>query len=156
MPTVAGNTLNIHGRLLGLARGLMESGDAWLSGAKMHGMLSGTMNGQTALGTNQATAFLMTNPTTQFTVVASGTGVVFPPAVQGMELCVINDGAQTLTAYGSATTSDTIDGVATATGVSVSAARRSKFKAMTTASLAEGSQAAVIGLWVSLGMAKST
>ena len=156
MPKVTGNTLSLHGRLLGLARGLMQAGDAFLCGAMFHGLLAGTMAGQTALGTTQATAFLMTNPVIQFTTVAANTGVVFPPAVLGMELTVINDGVSTLTAYGSATTSDTIDGVATATGVPVSAGRRSLFNAVSTGSVAEGSQGAVIGLWVSQGNAKST
>lgn len=49
------------------------------------------------------------------TVAAPGNGVRLPPALQGLEVCVINDGANPMTVFGAG--SDLINGVAGATGI---------------------------------------
>jgi hypothetical protein len=69
----------------------------------------------TATGANQAGALPLTNQTNRITTVAAGTGVSLPPAVAGLELTIINHGANPLQVYGVGT--DTIDDVAAAAGV---------------------------------------
>lgn len=49
------------------------------------------------------------------TAAAVGNAVRLPPALQGLEVCVINDGANAITVFGFGT--DTINGVAAATGI---------------------------------------
>ena len=91
----------------------------------------------TAAG-NQATAYKLTAVQSRITVcVTNGDSVKLPPAIVGSAFVVINDGAATCQVYGSGT--DTIDGVATATGVTVSNAKRAIFYCVAN------------GLWQSLG-----
>lgn len=80
-------------------------------------------NALTAAGTNQATALVLPSNINRFTTVASGTGVVLPAATKpGQILYIYNAGANVLKVYGNG--SDTIDGVAGATGVSLTNALR--------------------------------
>lgn len=152
------NFLSLHGRLFGLFRLGVSPGDCWIGGDQFQGVLSGVSLGQATTSSNssQAAGFAITTAVVQFTTVASGSYGVLPPAVQGMEIEVINDGSNALQVCGSAATGDTIDGVATATGVAVSNARRSRFRALNTALAASGASAATVGQWVSMGMPKST
>lgn len=76
----------------------------------------------TAVGTNQATALVLVTNYSRFTTVASGTGGALPAAFAGMELIVVNAGANTLAIYGNGL--DTIDGTAGATGVTLTTAHR--------------------------------
>lgn len=152
------NFMSIFGRRLGLFQGLMSPTDEWLGGDNFQGVLNGTAAGLVTLAaqSSQALGFPLTAAVNQFSTVAASSFAVLPPAVVGMGVWVVNDGGQTLTVCGAAGTADTIDGVATATGVSVSNARRTYFKATATALTASGATAAVVGTWVSMGVAKST
>jgi hypothetical protein len=142
------NFLSIHGRIFGLFRGLISLGDAFLGGDNFHGVLESTADGLVATGTNQATALQLSAVLNRFSTVAASTGAMLPVSQPGMTIEVINDGAQTLTVFPSNSANEvaapTIDGVAAATGVSVSSARRSMFKCTTA------------GTWFSYGVAKST
>ena len=68
-----------------------------------------------ATGNNQATAFVIYADGNRFTVVPAGAGCVLPPAVPGLDICIVNHGANALQVYGQGT--DTIDDVAGSTGV---------------------------------------
>lgn len=148
----------LHGRLWGLFRGLGSAGDAWAGGDGFQGVLEGVTNSITATASGtQATGVQLTAAINRVSVCATnGDSVVLPKAVQGMSVLVINDGAATCQVFGFAATADTIDAVATATGVTVTNARRTLFKALNTALPASGTQVAVPGLWISMGVAKST
>ena len=94
-------------------------------------------------GGNQATAYKLTAATNRIKVCAlNGDSVALPPAIVGSRFVVINDGAATCQVYGSGT--DTIDAVATATGVTVSNAKRAIFYCVAN------------GLWQSLGGSKAS
>jgi hypothetical protein len=157
MPFLPGNYLSLHGRLVGLFRGILKSGDSYIGGESLNGILETVNAGLTATaGGTQAASQVPTAAINQFTTVATAAdGMTLPVAVKGMTITVINDGANAMQVFGSPTTSDTIDGVATATGVAVTAAKRTRFTALNDASVAEGTQAAVIGKWVSLESVKS-
>src|ERR1700687_1512792 len=70
----------------------------------------------TALGGGQAGALVLTKEINRFTTVAAGNGASLPASSPGLTIMVINGGANSLQVYGAGT--DTIDDVATATGVS--------------------------------------
>lgn len=75
-----------------------------------------------ATGANQAGALALTAQTSRFTTVAAGTGALLPASLAGLEITIINHGANPLTVYPSLAASDaaaTIDDVATATGVQI-------------------------------------
>lgn len=75
-------------------------------------------NSITALGTTQATSYQLKATYNVIGTTAANTGVKLPPPVIGADpVYVFNDGASTLKVYGFA--SDTINGVAGATGVSM-------------------------------------
>ena len=57
------------------------------------------VTGLTATGTVQANALAITKDFNVVSTAASGTGVVFPTAVAGMRLVVVNNGANPLTVY---------------------------------------------------------
>lgn len=76
-------------------------------------------NGLTAVGTTRATGLQLTSRINNITTAASGTGVVLPLGIPGTRVTLFNNGAQTVQVYGSG--SDTIDGVAAATGVPLTA-----------------------------------
>lgn len=72
--------------------------------------------GVTALGTNLATAYVITTPQTYFSTVAASTGCALPDSTAlntGIEYIIWNQGANTLTVY--AQTGDTIGGGASTT-----------------------------------------
>lgn len=73
---------------------------AWLN-ALAAGQNASYVSGLTAAGTNQATALQLApgNTLVEIDTVASGTGVALPPAVQGTELSLYNNGANTLDVY---------------------------------------------------------
>ena len=87
--------------------------------------------GATATGTNQATAFVLTTIITNFTTAAASTGAVLPTATKvGRKWIVYNNGANPIQIYGNGT--DTIDGVAGATGVTLTNARAASFTCVQT------------------------
>lgn len=68
-------------------------------------------------GGGQSAAFQITSQTTRITTVATiGDSVMLPPSAPGLELLVINHGANAMQVFGSGT--DTVDDQAAATGVS--------------------------------------
>lgn len=78
----------------------------------------------------QANSYQLSAQISRLTTVATNTdGVKLPLAVPGMELTVINDGAAIAQVF--PTSPDTIDGVATATGVALTNAKRAKFHCVT-------------------------
>lgn len=150
------NFLSLHGRVFGLFRGLINAGDGWLGGDGFQGVLHSVSDNLTAVGSSQATGLALTTVINRFTTVAASTAAVLPVGYTGQVIYVINDGASPLQVYGNATAADTIDGVATATGVTITNARRSRFICTTGYQPATTSVAAVPGVWVSEGVAKST
>lgn len=82
--------------------------------------------GITATGTTQADAFQLTSVLNEVDTTAASTGVNLPPSSgtrsQNFSRCVIyNNGANALTVYAARGASDTINGTAGATGVSIPA-----------------------------------
>lgn len=78
---------------------------------------SGMTNITAFAGGGQANAFQIVTQTARVTTVATAAdSVKLPPATKGLEILLINHGANAMQVYGSGT--DTIDDVATATGVS--------------------------------------
>src|SRR5579872_2320680 len=101
------------GRALGVfAAGVpLQSGDYYLESFQDN--ITATASG------TQATAFPITTMTSRITTVATAADSVALPASQpGMELMVINHGANAMQVYGNLQEGATIDDVATATGVS--------------------------------------
>jgi len=82
-------------------------------------------NTKTATGSSRTDAYAMTTANLRFTTVAASTGVVLTAALAGRFRRIWNAGANTLTVYGAG--SDTIDGTAGATGVSLPAATNMTF-----------------------------
>jgi hypothetical protein len=84
--------------------------------------------GLTAAGTNQATALPLTKALNVVATAAASTGVLLPDDTVvgvGGAVTVYNDGANAIKVY--ATGSDTIDGTAGATGVTLTNAKRCRF-----------------------------
>ena len=79
----------------------------------------------TATGTNQGTALAIKTMQNRFTTVASGTGAILPAAVPGMNIVIMNAGANSLQVYGNG--SDTINGIAAATGVSLASGKTAEY-----------------------------
>jgi hypothetical protein len=69
----------------------------------------------TATGNNQATAYQLVADGNRFTTVPLGSGCLLPMAAPGLDICIVNHGANPLQVYGQGT--DTVDDVAGATGV---------------------------------------
>jgi len=74
--------------------------------------------GISAAGTTQPGATALTAEYNQVTTVAAGAGVALPPALVGMQVTVSNQGANQLQVYGNNTAADTINSIATGTGLS--------------------------------------
>jgi hypothetical protein len=95
----------------------------------------------TASGT-QATAYQLTARLNRIATCATNNdSVALPPPELGLQIEIYNDGAATAQVYGYAATADTIDGVATATGVVLTNAKRCVYTCM---AISSG-----IGAWVS-------
>lgn len=82
-------------------------------------------NALVAAGTTRADALQLVNQTNQLGTVASGTGAILPAAAVGDVCFVFNAGASAAKIYGAG--SDTIDGAAAATGVTLTNAKRAMF-----------------------------
>jgi len=91
-------------------------------------------NALTAVGTNRATALQLAKAINNVTSAASGTGVTLPlvsaVGVGGM-VVLFNAGGNDIKVYGAG--SDTIDGVAAATGVTLTDTKRAVFIAVAAA-----------------------
>ena len=89
----------------------MPPGDYWLE--------SSQDNITATAGGNQQTAYQLTTQTSRITMVATaGDSVALPSSTPGLELLVINHGANAMQVYGNFAEGATIDDVPTATGVS--------------------------------------
>lgn len=102
--------------------------------------------GITAIGTNQGTAFQLNSPYNEVDTVTSSTGVNLPNSSgkhnTPYQFCAIyNNGANTLTVYAAQGTSDTINGTAGATGITMNANSAALFVS------------AKAGVWSSIGIA---
>lgn len=88
-----------------------------------------TTNAITAhAGGTRAAAVRLTASLNRISVCATtADSVALPPAKAGMGVIVVNDGAASARVFADTTTSDTIDGVAAATGVVLTNARRALF-----------------------------
>ncbi len=100
-----------------------QQGNLHLNGAYLSGDTAGliyesAVDSITAhAGGGQTNATLLTGQTSRVTTVATaGDSVMLPVSAPGLEVMVINHGANPMQVYGSGT--DTIDDIATATGVS--------------------------------------
>lgn len=82
-------------------------------------------NALTASGTTRADALALTKKINNVTTAAAGTGVILPAAAIGQTVIVFNGGANAIKVYGAG--SDTIDGTAGATGVTLTNAKRAAF-----------------------------
>jgi hypothetical protein len=85
-------------------------------------------NALTAAGTDRATSLALTKGINNITTAAASTGVTLPSAATvgiGSVVYVFNAGANAMQVYGAG--SDTIDGVAAATGVPLTNAKRSVY-----------------------------
>lgn len=93
-----------------------------------------------AAGGTQAAARALTSAVNEVSVVATAAdSVKLPPAVVGREITVVNsDAAESMQVFGSGT--DTINGVATATGVAQAAGRTAVYKCVSIS-------AAGVGAW---------
>ena len=158
MPTPNVTVVSIHGRRAGLYEGLLAPFGMHVGGEGLDGMLVSASPGLTATaGGTQALSAVVPATVARYSVVATAAdGATLPRARLGMMIVVANDGANTMQLFGWPATQDTIDGVASATGVPVSAARRSVFYCVVEAVPAQGVAPLVPGAWISLGVAKST
>ncbi len=85
--------------------------------------------GLVAAGTNRATALALAADINQVATAAAGTGVALPTATApGQTVDVYNDGANAIKVYAQGT--DTIDGTAGATGVTLTNAKRCRYTVM--------------------------
>lgn len=75
-----------------------------------------------ALGTTRADALQLNRAFTRLSTVASGTGVILPTGVIGMAITIVNSGANPVKVY--ANGSETIDGTAGSTGVTLTNGNR--------------------------------
>lgn len=85
----------------------------------------------TAVGTDRATSLALTASVNNITTAASGTGVTLPACAAGKIVVVNNLGANAIKVYGAG--SDTVDGAAAATGVTLTNAKRALFVGVSTA-----------------------
>lgn len=79
----------------------------------------------TAVGTDRASSLALTKDFNVITTAAGGTGVTLPAAIIGAVVYIANDGASAIKVYGAG--SDTVDGQAAATGVTLTNAKRAWF-----------------------------
>lgn len=103
-------------------------------------------NGVTAhSGGGQANATLLDYGVNEITTVAvANDSVKLPPAVGGAVVFVRNSTANSAQVFGDATASDTINGVATGTGVALAAGKNAIFAVMQTSN----STLAIPGRWM--------
>lgn len=126
--SVIGGTTPLAGTFTTLAStGLATLASAAVTGnATVSGYnLRSVGNALTAAGNDRATALQLAKEINNITTAAASTGVILPVGVAGMRITVFNGGANAVQVYASA--SETIDGVAGATGVPLTNAKRADF-----------------------------
>lgn len=96
-------------------------------------------------GGGQANATLLANGVNNVSTVAvAADSVKLPPAVGGTVIVAANNGANSMQVFGDATAGDTINGVATGTGVAVANGKNAIFVCYQTAN----SSVSIPGKWV--------
>lgn len=88
--------------------------------------LKSTATDLTAAGTTRADALQLAKEVNNITTAAASTGVILPVGVIGMEINISNNGASTVAVYASA--SETINGTAGATGVTLAATKFATYR----------------------------
>ncbi len=116
-PTVP---LDVTGAILGSTT--ITAGTTVTAGTYVLGSVG---NALTAAGTDRATALQLAKQVNNVTTAAASTGVVLPVGAIGMEITLVNNGAETLQVYASA--SETINGTAGATGITLAATKFAKY-----------------------------
>lgn len=82
--------------------------------------------GLTASGTTRANALVLLKDTNNITTASANTGVVLPESFIGRRVRIYNNGANAIKVY--AQGSETIDGTAGSTGVTLTNAKRADFE----------------------------
>jgi hypothetical protein len=116
-PTVP---LDVTGAILGSTT--ITAGTSVIAGTYVR---SSVGNALTATGTDRATALQLAAQVNNVTTTAASTGVVLPVGAVGMEITIANNGAETLQVYASA--SETINGTAGATGITLATTKFAKY-----------------------------
>lgn len=119
--TINGTPLGGTTPAAGAFTSVSATGNSTVSGYN----LASVGNALTAAGTSRADALQLAKQVNNLTTVAASTGVVLPVGVVGMRITIFNGGASAVQVYASA--SETIDGVAGATGVPLTNAKRADF-----------------------------
>lgn len=113
----------------GVADSANDTNPSVTNGTVSAGFFAGSVStGLTAAGTNVGTALQLTSAINYVSTAASGTGVVLPTVNSvgvGAMILVVNAGANAIKVYGGA--SDTIDGSAAGTGVTLTEPHRCLF-----------------------------
>lgn len=91
---------------------------------------SSSSNTLTALGTTRATGLQLFSRVNNVTTAAASTGVVLPPGNPGSRVLIFHNGVSNIKVYGFG--ADTIDGVAAATGVTLTAGARCEYVCVAT------------------------
>lgn len=137
--------LSLHGRQLGLFKDILGPSaqtfpETILGGDGFHGVLWSTSDSLTAAGSTQAGALVLTSMWNRLTTVGASTGVQLAILQPGMGQIIVHDGTSNLTVYPN--TGDvsgvTIDGVAAATGVTLTAGRRGWYMCTTAGTIVSG------------------
>lgn len=108
------------GGVIDSVTGALLLGGATFDGLTAHAGGTRALAVQLAYGMNRASVVATLNDS-----------LALPPAVKGSSVLVINDGAAAAKIYAANGTNDTIDGVAAATGVGLTNAKRAWFYCLT-------------------------
>ncbi len=128
--TTVGGTIGTFSSSVNGVLGGVTPAAATVTGLTSSGYIKGSVgNALTAVGTNRATALQLAKEFNNVTVAASGTGVLLPVGVVGMEIWVFVDaGVAGAVVQVYATASETIDTVAGSVGVPLTKGLRCIFK----------------------------
>ena len=128
--TVTGTTITATTGFVGATTGALNGtlgqttpAVATVTNINATGYIEGSVgNALTAAGTNRATALVLAKQINNITTAAASTGALLPVGGIGMRITIFNGGANAMQVY--ANGSETIDGVAGATGVVLTNAKR--------------------------------
>lgn len=98
---LSGNYLSLHGRLFGLFRNLVSTGDAWIGGDGLQSILESAANTLTAkAGGGQSAATPVTAVLNRFTVVATiADSATLPVSQPGMTITIANAAANSMNVF---------------------------------------------------------
>lgn len=115
-----GDNLTVNGNT-SLAGELSVDGNSLFTGYTRKSVA----NALTAAGTTRTDALQLAAEFNNVTTAASGTGVILPSGLTGMRIVIFNNGANPIKVY--ALASQTIDGTAGSTGVTLTNAKRCEY-----------------------------